>query len=183
MPISEIAKANNPGGLVEQPKVLEESLFIAATPAAVYRAVSSIGRMREWSPEFLGAWYRGPAHVGTRFIGFNRRRFWVWFTTAVVTRADEAHEFAFRVTTFGMPVAEWGYRLTPLNGGTTVTEYWRDIRVGRRGGVAKLLGLVFTGVGPKGRPSINRVGMRRTLDAMRQTLEREGNAVQSDLPT
>lgn len=168
---------------MEQSNVVEESVFIAASPAAVYQAVSSIKRMREWSPEFLGALYRAPVHVGTRFIGFNRRRFWVWFTTAVVTRADEAREFAFRVTTFGMPVAEWGYRLTPLEAGTMVTEYWRDIRVGRSGPVAKLLGLVFTGVGPQGRPSINRTGMRHTLTAMSRTLESEARAVTSSRPT
>ena len=161
---------------MEQPKVVEESLFIAAFPAAVYQAVSSIKRMREWSPEFIGAWHRVPVRVGTRFIGFNRRRLRVWFTTAVVTRADEAHEFAFQVRTFGMPVAEWGYRLTPSDAGTTVTEYWRDIRVGRSGRIAKLLGLVFTGVSPRGRPSINRDGMRHTLAAMSRTLESEARA-------
>jgi Polyketide cyclase / dehydrase and lipid transport len=162
-----------------QPNVLEESVFIAATPAAVYRAVSSIQRMREWSPEFLGAWYRGPVRVGTRFIGFNRRRGWIWFTTGVVTRADEDREFAFRVTIFGLPVAEWRYRLTPQDEGTTVTEYWRDLRVGRGAPLTKLLGLIFTGSRPGDRPAINRAGMRRTLAAMSQALEGEGSAVRS----
>jgi hypothetical protein len=167
--------------LVEQPKVVEESAFVAATPAAVYRAVSSIQQMREWSPEFIGAWYRSPVRVGTRFIGFNRRRGWIWFTIGVVTRADEAQEFAFRVTTFGMPVAEWGYRLAPLNEGTTVTEYWHDLRAGRSAPITKLLGLVFTGARPNDRPSMNRAGMRRTLAAMSRSLG-EGRAVPSSHP-
>ena len=162
---------------MEQPNVVEESVFIAVPPAAVYRAVSSIQRMREWSPEFLGAWYRSPVRVGTRFVGFNRRRAWIWFTTAVVTHADEAREFAFRVTTFGMPVSEWGYRLAPSEAGTVVTEYWRDLRLGRTAPVAKLLGLIFTGSRPNQRPSTNRAGMRRTLTAMGRTLEDEEKAI------
>lgn len=162
---------------MEQPDTVEESVFIAVAPAAVYRAVSSLQRMREWSPEFLGALYRPPARVGTRFLGFNRRRAWIWFTTAVVTRADEAREFAFRVTTFGMPVSEWGFRLTPSGAGTIVTQYWRDLRRGRSAPVAKLLGLIFTGSTPSGRPSVNRAGMRQTLAAMGRTLEGEEKAV------
>lgn len=165
-----------------QPDLVEESVFIAAPPAAVYRAVSSLQRMREWSPEFIGAWYRRPVSVGTRFIGFNRRRGWIWFTTAVVTRADEAREFAFRVTTFGLPVAEWGYRLAARDGGTMVTEYWRDLRVGRGAPVTKLLGIIFTGTRPHDRPAMNRAGMRRTLAAMSRSLEGEGGAVPSDRP-
>jgi hypothetical protein len=167
---------------MQQPNVVEESAFIAATPAAVYRAVSSIQRMREWSPEFIGALFRKPVHVGTRFIGFNRRRGWIWFTTGVVTRADEAQEFAFQVTSFGMPVAEWGYRLTPLDGGATVVAYWRDRRVGRSAPLTKLLGVIFTGARPNDRPSINRAGMRQTLAAMGRTLEAESRVVSSDGP-
>jgi Polyketide cyclase / dehydrase and lipid transport len=165
-----------PEVFVEQPNVVEESVTIAVTPAAVYRAVSSIQRMREWSPEFLGAWYRRPVRVGTRFIGFNRRWPWIWFTTAVVTHAEEPREFAFRVTSFGIPVSEWGYRLTPSETGTLVTEYWRDLRLGRSAPVAKLMGLIFTGSRPSHRPSTNRAGMRRTLAAMGRTLEREDGA-------
>lgn len=167
---------------MEQPDVVEESVFIAAAPAAVYRAVSSFKQMREWSPEFIGAWHRSPVSAGTRFIGFNRRRGRIWFTTGVVTRADEAREFAFRVTTFGLPVAEWGYRLAAQDGGTTVTEYWRDLRFGRGAGITKLLGIIFTGARPTDRPEMNRAGMRRTLDAMRRSLEGEGSAAPSDRP-
>lgn len=162
---------------MEQPRVVEESDVIAATPAAVYQAVSSFQEMRKWSPEFIGAWHRGPVRVGTRFIGFNRRRGWIWFTTGVVTHADEAREFAFRVTTFGMPVSEWGYRLTPADRGTAVTEYWRDLRAGRTAPITKLMGLIFTGTRYDDRPSVNRAGMRQTLGAMSRALEGEGNAV------
>jgi hypothetical protein len=52
-------------------------------------------------------------------------------------------EFAFDVTTFGMPVSRWGYRFSPTEGGTEVTEYWID----KRNLGATVLGRVFTGKG------------------------------------
>lgn len=39
--------------------------------------------------------------------------------------ADPGVEFAFDVTAFGFPVARWGYRFSPAEGGT---GYWVDKR-------------------------------------------------------
>ncbi|WP_395295914.1 SRPBCC family protein [Kitasatospora hibisci] len=152
---------------------VEESISMAAAPAAVYRAVSEVRRMGEWSPECRAVWARrGPLHRGERFVGFNRRGLYVWFTTSRVTVADQDREFAFRVGSFGLPIAEWGYRFEPDgDGGTTVTEYWRDLRTGRGAPFAELLGRVFTGVAPERRAQANRVGMRATLGRLRQALD------------
>ena len=89
------------------------------------------------------------------------------FTTCRVVAAAEGQEFAFDVTTFGMPVARWGYRLAAVPEGTEVTEYWQDRR--RRG--ARVLGRVFTGRAANHRPEINRAGMRTTLERLKRELE------------
>jgi hypothetical protein len=103
-------------------------------------------------------------------VGFNRRGAFVWFTTCRVVVAAPGAEFAFDVTTFGLPVARWGYRLAAAPEGTEVTEYWVDRR--RRG--AKILGRVFTGRAANTRPEINRAGMRTTLARLKRELETGG---------
>ncbi|MEV6975319.1 SRPBCC family protein [Kitasatospora sp. NPDC093806] len=152
---------------------VEESLLIGAGPEAVYRAVSDVRRMGEWSPECkVVLARRGPLRTGSPFIGFNRRGVAVWFTACRVTRAEAGREFAFRVNIFGLPVARWGYRFEPAEGGgTTVTEYWQDLREGRGARLTELLGLVFTATRPVDRARINRIGMRTTLGRLKQAVE------------
>ncbi|GAA1932949.1 SRPBCC family protein [Kitasatospora viridis] len=145
-----------------------------ASAESVYGAVSNVRRMGEWSPECVGVWSRSRRfEAGTRFIGWNRRRLWFWFTSCTVVRAETARDFAFRVSTFGMPVALWGYRFESQDDGCLVTEYWEDLRSGRSAPVAKLLGLVFTGTPPKRRRAVNREGMRATLSRLKTAVERE----------
>lgn len=150
------------------PEEIVEHITIGAPPATVYEAVSDVRRMAKWSPECFAAlvWARsggGPR----RFVGFNRRGPWVWFTTCQVVTALPGEEFAFDVTTFGMPVSRWSYRLAPADGGTEVTEAWLD----KRGRGASVLGRVFTGKVANERPEANREGMRTTLDRLKRELE------------
>lgn len=100
---------------------VEESLEIPAPPQAVYAALADVRRMAEWSPEVIWVWDRGD-----RFLGVNRKACWIWFATCRIVTADPGREFAFDNTTLGLPVARWGYRLTPTEQGTLVTEYWID---------------------------------------------------------
>ncbi|WP_030268302.1 SRPBCC family protein [Streptomyces sp. NRRL B-24484] len=143
---------------------VEESLeFPAVPPDAVYALLADVRRMREFSPEVVGVWQRG-----RRFVGFNRRAAWVWFTTCRIVVADPDREFAFDVTTFGLPVARWGYRLEPQGDGTLVTEYWIDHRRGGAGAAtAETLGLIFSGTPAAQRAERNRAGMRTTLHRLR----------------
>ncbi|TJZ44554.1 SRPBCC family protein [Streptomyces piniterrae] len=142
---------------------VEESLEIPRPPDAVYAALADIRRMKEWSPEVFWVWSRG-----TRFVGFNRKALWFWFTTCRIVIADPGREFAFDVSTFGMPVARWGYRLTPVGEGTLVTEYWVDHRRhGWRRWGAETLGLFFTGTPAARRAAHNRDSMRATLHRLR----------------
>jgi hypothetical protein len=95
----------------------------------------------------------------------------VWFTECRVAVADPGREFAFRVTTFGMPVARWGYRFAAEDGGTRVTEYWEDLRTGRSAAIASLLGRLFTGTRAADRHQVNLAGMGVTLQRLKLALE------------
>jgi len=143
---------------------VSEQIVIQAPPAAVYAAVSDVKGMARWSPECFAVWKRPN---GRRFVGWNRRGPFVWFTSCRVTTDEPGAEFAFDVTTFGMPVSRWGYRFTPSGEGTLVTEYWID----RRNRGAYVLGRVFTGKVVHDRPAANRDGMRLTLARLKADLE------------
>jgi uncharacterized protein YndB with AHSA1/START domain len=147
---------------------LAEHITIGVPPAKVYEAVSDVRRMARWSPECFGALvWASRDGVPRRFVGLNRRGPWVWFTTCQVVAAEPGQEFAFDVTTFGMPVSRWSYRFAPADGGTEVTEAWLD----KRGRGANLLGRVFTGKVARERPQANTEGMRITLARLKRELE------------
>jgi uncharacterized protein YndB with AHSA1/START domain len=150
------------------PDEVTEQITVSAPPADVYQAVSDVRRMARWSPECFATlvWSRRGG-APARFVGFNRRGWWVWFTTCRVVAAEPGREFAFRVTTFGMPVAQWSYELAPADGGTEVTERWLD----QRGRGAHILGRIFTGKVATVRPQANREGMRVTLARLKRELE------------
>jgi hypothetical protein len=156
---------------VLMPAELTEHIVVGVQPAAVFEAVSDVRRMARWSPECFAVWvWSREAGRPARFVGFNRRGPWVWFTTCRVVAASPGEEFAFDVTTFGMPVARWSYRLAAVPDGTEVTEHWAD----RRGRGAHLLGRVFTGRAAQVRPQINQTGMRTTLERLKRELENGG---------
>lgn len=163
---------------MEREWVVEESVAVGAGPAAVYAAVADLRRMGEWSPEVFAVWVRGKAiGPGTRFVGFNRIGWRVWFTTCQVTSAVPGRAFAFRVSSFGMPVALWGYRFEDVSDDpsaprTRLTEYWEDLRRDGRGArFVSLLGKVFTGIAAERRAAVNRDGMRATLGRIRTAVQ------------
>ena len=150
------------------PDEVSEQITVGVAPADVYRAVCDVRRMTRWSPECFATlvWSRSSG-VPARFVGFNRRGPWLWFTTCRVVTARPGEEFAFEVTSFGLPVARWSYTLTGVAGGTEVTEHWLDQR--SRG--ASVLGRIFTGKASGNRPAVNRDGMRTTLARLKRELE------------
>ncbi|MQY07198.1 SRPBCC family protein [Actinomadura macrotermitis] len=159
---------------MEREWVVEESVAVGAAPEEIYRALRDPRRMRQWSPELFAVWVRGREVVeGTRFVGFNRLGWRVWFTNCEVTAAVPGQAFAFRVSSFGMPVALWGYRIEGTGEGTSrLAEYWEDLRRDHRGaGLVSLLGKVFTGVPAAERARVNRAGMRATLARIKASLE------------
>lgn len=140
-----------------------------AVPAAeVFAAVADVRRIARWSPECFAVWiWRRKNGRPAQFIGWNRRGPFVWFTTCQVRVADPGVEFAFDVTTLGFAVARWGYRFSPTEGSTEVTEYWLD----RRRLPAMVLGRIFSGKSATMRPEVNRDGMRETLRSLKSELE------------
>jgi hypothetical protein len=148
--------------------VVEERILVEVPVSRAYQAVADVRRMARWSPECFAVWvYRRRDGSPTRFVGFNRRYAYVWFTTCRVLIADPGREFTFDVSTFGQPVARWGYRFAEVDGRTEVTEFWVD----RRNKGAFTLGRIFTGRSARARPEINRAGMVRTLRRLKHELE------------
>lgn len=108
----------------DQP-ALEASIRIAAGSGEVWAAVSDLSAMKRRSPELVGTWMRGAPAVGRRSVNLNRRKGFVWPTLSRITRwKDPAHDdgrgfFAFHVWPTDV---EWSYELTPVDGGTLLTE-------------------------------------------------------------
>ncbi|HLS75537.1 MAG TPA: SRPBCC family protein [Nocardia sp.] len=137
--------------------------------------------MGRWSPENTGAVLSGSAREvrpGTRFVGSNVRRGFRWHTECVVTVADPGSRFAFAVRKFGIgrpvlpvAVATWEYRFAPVEGGTLVTEIWRDDRVRWPDPVTAVFDRLATG--QPGFARYQRGNIRRTLDRLKTELEAE----------
>ena len=110
---------------------VEISRFIAASPDAVYDAISDVTRMGEWSTEcHTCEWHEGvdgPV-VGATFDGHNRNGDKEWTTQGKVVVAEPGSEFAFECSMMDFHYATWGYRIEPADGGCTVTEWSDDFR-------------------------------------------------------
>lgn len=104
-----------------------ETVDIAATPDQVYRTISNLERMGEWSPENTGgSWIAGDGtNIGDRFEGNNAIGDRTWSAVAEVVRCDPGSAFCFTVGALDNPVAEWGYQLEAIDAGTRVTETWK----------------------------------------------------------
>ncbi len=133
---------------------------VSASPAAVWRLVSDLPRMGEWSPENDGGeWVKGangPA-PGAKFKGHNANGSKSWSTLSTVIDAKPDERFSFLVTVGPFKIAEWAFDVEGTADGCRVTETWTD----RRGRLMKTLGAKASGVDD--RVEHNRVGMEQTL--------------------
>lgn len=106
----------------------EASIDIAAPPSTVYRLVSDITRMGEWSPEATGGEWRDGATgaVGDWFDGHNRAGEREWSRPCQVAEAEPGRAFTFAVLGIEADCTWWSYELEPLDGGdhTRLTERW-----------------------------------------------------------
>lgn len=141
---------------------------IDADPHIVWRMVSDVTRMGEWSPETTSCrWLDGAdgPQPGSRFRGSNRHRFLRWSTTCTVTAAEPGKRFAFDVHYGPVLLSSWAYDLVGREGGCDVTESWTDRRpLWMRIGAGPTTG-VFS------RPDHNRRGMDATLSALKTAAE------------
>ena len=144
------------------------TLSIAADPHQVWRMVSDVTRMGEWSPETTSCRWIGSAtgpEVGARFLGSNRHGLRRWTTTCRVTGAEPGRRFSFDVGWGPLPISTWSYELDARDGGCEVTESWTDRRPGwMRVGSVPVMAIVD-------RADHNRRGMERTLAALKAAAE------------
>jgi hypothetical protein len=147
----------------------EVSIWIDASPGAVYDLVADVTRTPEWSPEILACeWVdgaEGPA-VGARFKARNKVSWMTWSNKPVVEVAAPGREFAFsrRERTGGEVL--WRYRFEPSGTGTTVTESYEVTRpIPRLSYVGWWIG------GARDRVGALRQGMETTLHRLKAAAE------------
>ncbi|WP_299053111.1 SRPBCC family protein [uncultured Nocardioides sp.] len=90
---------------------LEVSTEIAASPAQVWKLVSDLPRIAEWSPQVVRTLARRPLRVGSRMVNLNHRGPLVWPTTAKVVDLEPHRRVAFRVTENW---TVWSFTLEPV---------------------------------------------------------------------
>jgi uncharacterized protein YndB with AHSA1/START domain len=120
--------------------VTEASIFIDASPDRVWRMVSDVTRMGEWSPvTYRCEWIKGangPA-VGARFKGYNSMSPAKWWTICEVTDASPGKVFEFSTVDVSFPfsvgvkknteMTRWRYTFEPEGIGTKVTESYEVV--------------------------------------------------------
>jgi polyketide cyclase/dehydrase/lipid transport protein len=101
-----------------QPAQISATIEMKADPEDVWRVVSDLGRMPEFSPELRKAYVVGKPGVGANIIGVNRRKLAVWPTTSKVVRWEPGRAVAWKTRESG---ATWVYELEGTPAGTRVT--------------------------------------------------------------
>jgi uncharacterized protein YndB with AHSA1/START domain len=147
----------------KQPTPISATVEIKADPDAVWRVVSDLGRMPEFSPELRKAFVIGKPGVGATIIGVNRRGFVVWPTTSKVVRWEPGQAVAWKTRESG---ATWVYELKGTASGTRVT--------GRRVLPKFTVGTSFLGPvigGAEGHDRELAEGIATTLERIRSSVE------------
>ncbi|MCP3799084.1 SRPBCC family protein [Allokutzneria sp. A3M-2-11 16] len=146
---------------------MERSVDIGALPEVVYALVSDVARQSRFVVESTDArWLTTARGVGARFRAGNRNGLFRWWTTAEVTHAEPGRCFAYRVRSFGAPVAEWRYDIEVSDLGCRVTESTRDLR---NRFFRTVVAPVGTGV--VDRDSRNEVNIEKTLARLKALAE------------
>lgn len=147
---------------------IEISRDIAASPEAVYAAISDVTRMGEWSEEcYACKWHDGvdgPA-VGAVFDGHNRHGDHEWTTQGKVVEAEPGRAFAFECSMMDFHFSTWGYRIEPTETGCRVTEWSEDLRP------ESVLELSKQMSGVEDRAGRNRQTMSGTLERLAAAVE------------
>jgi uncharacterized protein YndB with AHSA1/START domain len=148
---------------------IEISRDIAASPEAVYDAISDVTRMGEWSEEcHTCEWhdgFDGPA-IGATFDGHNRAGDKEWTTQGRVIEAEPGRAFAFECSMMDFHYSTWGYRIEPTETGCRVTEWNEDLRPPEAMEISKQIS------GIDDRTGRNRQTMSGTLERLAAALER-----------
>jgi hypothetical protein len=121
--------------LVDQPST-SVTAVISAPPEAIWPIITDIGFPAKHSTEFRGAhWLDGATEpsVGARFEGSNANsRIGQWQTISTVTECCEPVGFCWIVGDPDRPLAEWGFRVTPIDRVSAVQQ-WHRLGLGESG--------------------------------------------------
>jgi len=145
------------------------TVHMNASPQQVWDLISDVTRIGEFSPEtFAAEWLDGATGpvVGARFRGHVKRnqKGPIYWTKCYVIACTPNEEFSFGVGEPGKAMNTWGYRLTPADGGTDVTEFFElTPNVGMK--------IYWTLLGWT-RGKTNRGGMQTTLERVKAVLEK-----------
>lgn len=141
---------------------------IAASPEAVFSALTDISRMGEWSPEnHLCVWNDGfsaPA-VDAMWTGHNRNGDKEWSTESRITELVENERFYFDCIVRDFTFSKWGYDIEATDSGCRVTEHSQDLRPE----AALERSAQISGVSD--RATHNKAGMEATLERLAKALE------------
>lgn len=144
------------------------SRTIAASPSAVFAALTDITRMGEWSPEnYQSEWNEGfdEAEVGAIYTGRNRNGDKEWTTESKITELVPNERFFFDCMVRDFVFAKWGYEIEATHEGCVVTEHTQDLRP------EEVLELSAEISGVTDRLAHNRAGMETTLQRLAEALE------------
>ena len=146
------------------------TVSMAAPAEAIWNLIADVRNTGRFSPEtFEAEWLDGATGptLGARFRGHVRRNEIgpVYWTTCRVTACEPGREFGFEVLVGDTPVNNWHYRLSPVDGGTDVTESFRM----SDSAFTKLYSVLG-----------GQLRRRRNIRDMRKTLERIKAVVESD---
>ena len=148
---------------MSDPTPISATVEMKASPEEVWRIVSDLRRMPEFSPELRKAFVIGTPGLGANVIGINRRKAVVWPTTSKLVRWEPGRAVAWKTRESG---ATWVYELEAAPDGTTVTGR----RVLTRFTIATSLLGPFIG-GAQGHDVELAAGIRETLERIKSAVE------------
>ncbi|MBB2890618.1 SRPBCC family protein [Flexivirga oryzae] len=150
------------------PNNLEVSIEIGAPPAEVWRVVSDLSRMPEWSPQTRKTIIRGgPARQGSLMVNVNRKGVRVWATRSKVVAFEPDKRVAWKIKENH---AIWSFDLEPIGDGTRTKLIERRDVSGDTTKVSKFLVEKFMG-GEEDFEQELTTGMRQTLQRIRLAVE------------
>ena len=144
------------------------TVSMAAPADKIWDLIADVRNTGRFSPEvFEAEWLAGatgPA-LGARFRGHVKRNEMgpVYWTTCRVTGCEPGREFGFDVLVGDTAANTWHYRLTPVDGGTEVTESFRM--------PDSLFTKLFSVLGGQLRQRRNVRDMRTTLERIKAVVE------------
>jgi uncharacterized protein YndB with AHSA1/START domain len=146
---------------------LRAEAVIDAPPDQVWRVLSDVSRMGEWSPELVKMvpLKRGGLRLGQWYLGINRRKGIVWPTRSVVCTLHAGRSLAWDVPTNG---ARWIWELNREGEGTRVVH--RRPVPERLSWVANTFARLFLG-GVEGHADELEAGMAQTVARLKAAVE------------